>query len=491
MHALVIATALLCADSSDVAQALDADTVSIVGTITETDTSWWQASVPSMSCTPTSWHQLRVRAQARLWDSPVGALVHFDTSGAALTGLWAHRTLPWATVYAGDVVGSCGTGLLFGTSRGGMRSSRTIQPPATILPMLRPCRSTVRDPAIRGVGVTTTLDSMGSTFSVASGIALLDSSYTTVMMGSFVQRTRTIGAGIINNATRETFSSSVWLQEKSDRSMFLAELGFSASILPSLQCYYRHGSRSFSVAATAWRIEPESNLHHGALLLRSSADNSWGYACSAGQTVPRLVSWNVLFQSYGTLSRSYSLPFPARNYSLHAEVRQTITALLHATWRLQLARTDEGTTVDGVRGLAQQQTVGVQCTIERIVTPRIRWQARADTRWRWSPTSEYQSSAASLTVNWKPVTDGEMHIRALVYASPLYDLSTWVMEYASADLQRLLVCNGYGAQFHASGTASITSGIRISALGVLRFDAASASTTVSGYISAGFALTTP
>lgn len=491
MHALVIAIALFSSDSEYVAPVLDADTLSIVGTLTDTDSSWWNGMQPSLSITPSFWNQLRIRAQIRPLNCPLGVLVNIDTIGATLSGIWAQCSLPGVTMYAGDVLGSFGSGLLFGSARGGMRSSRTIQPPATTLPVLRPCRSTLRDPAIRGIGGITSLDSLGSSLGVLSGVSLLDSSYTTIMMGSIVQGACTIGAGIVHNATNATLGGSAWLYERTERSSFLAELAFSSSILPSMQCFYRYGTHLFSVTATAWCVEPESNLKHGALLLRSSTDNSWGYAFSIAQTLPKLVGWNILFQSYGTLTRSYFLPFPSRNYSLRAEVRQTITSLFHATWRLQLARLDEGATLMGVRGQAQTHSFGLQGTVERTVHPRLRWQARADARWQWTTNGDYQSSAASVTAYWEPLSTVDLHVRAIVYASPVYDLSTWIMEYTSADLQRLLVCNGYGAQMHVSGSAAITDGLRFSALGVLRYDATTSATTATGYLSVGYTMKAP
>lgn len=491
MSSLVVAIALWCVDSTVYMPVSDSDTLSVVGTITEPDTSWWQYTMPSISITPTSWNQIRLRAQASPLDTPLGILVNIDSLGVSMSGLWSQHSFGWTTVFAGDVVGSYGTGLVFGTSRGGLRSSRSIQPPSNALPMLRPCRSTLRDPAIRGLGITALLDSQKITASAMSGISLYDSSYTTIMMGSIIYGSYTFGAGIMHNASISSLTGSAWMHGRTERTTYLAELAFSRSIVPSMQCYYRYGAGRFSIAATAWRIDTESNLQHGSLLLRSSSSNSWGYAFSVGQTLPRLVGWNALFQSYGTLSRSYYLPFPSHNYSLRAEVRQTITALLHATWRVQLGRTDDGATVNGVRGQAQVHSIGLQATVERIVTPKLRWQARADTHWQWTTNGDYQSSAASITVYWEPLTIVSMHSRAIVYASPLYELSTWVMEYTSSDLQRIIVCSGYGAQMHVGTSAAITKSIRLSALGILRYDAASSLATAAGYITAGFALKAP
>ena len=164
---------------------------------------------------------------------------------------------------------------------------------------------------------------------------------------------------------------------------------------------------------------------------------------------------------------------------------------MHATWRMQLARTDEGVTHENSKGQEHVHTLGLQCTVERNITPRIWWQARADARWRWSVDGKQLASVVATTLNWKPTESIALHIRAIVYASPQYDLSTWVMEYSSPDLQRLLVCSGYGLQLHVSSSAEITQNVRVSALGVLRHDAATHATTVAGYLSCGVVLTGP
>lgn len=363
------------------------------------------------------------------------------------SGYWLHHRQEHVTLALGDMALHSGSGLLVGTVASGIRSLSSVQPPTSSEPTARPWRARWNESALRGGAVVGQLDSGRIVMGLAAGLSMRDSLMSYVTMFSTKLNSTTLGASIHMVESPGPQGLSLWTRYVHGQHTLIAEVVARPTVPISMQLCYSLKQRNVALGLTAWSCPASAVAGLGTLLATSSAaSNTWGIAGSVRHTVRSLVGWNIWWTIRGTYTRAFDAPFPQLEYALRAEVRQTVTSQLHVTWRVSAMRDDDGIIVDGATAQQQYYRMGIQTTIERIVRPTLRWRARADLRWLWNTTRHVASTTQVEIIN-KVLPELTMRARAVHFACPSYLIASRMIEYASRDLQRLVVCHGYGLRW--------------------------------------------
>ena len=445
MLALALTMAVACFDSTMISADVDADTIDAAVAVDAID--WLDIALVSAQLAvvqrDTTLGRLSYRFDARLVHTTLGCNITTPGSSAVLTGYWLQHQQGHIALALGDVALYSGSGLLVGTASSGIRSLSTVQPPASSEPTVRPWRARWNEPALRGAAVVGQLDSGRFVMGLAAGLSMRDTMMNYITMFSLKLPGITLGCNTLSTETMRSWGLGVWMRYANGPHSILAEVISRSLEPPSMQCSYTLKQRSVMIGLAAWSCPASAVEGLGTLIATSSApSNTWG-----------LAGW----------SRAYDTPFPQLEYALRVEVRQTVTSQLHVIWRMSMLRDDDGIVTDGTAVQQQVHRIGLQTTVERIVRTTLRWRARADLRWLWNTTTQVASTTQLEVIN-TPYTGLTLRARAVHFACPSYLIAPRMIEYASRDLQRLIVGNGYGLRWSIASEWRPHEGVSISAI---------------------------
>lgn len=470
--ALVVACTLV--DTSTVVQDIDADTLELS---TNVDALDWLTSGPyairiAVQQRDTAFGAVSYRLDAAYGATTAGMVLQSPTSNEVPAGYWLQTQTGGMQITLGDFGLFAGSGLLLGSATVGMRSTRSIHLPRSPSPMVRPWSARYRDPAIRGGALTCAIDSGSLVLSVAGGTSMQDSHANVLTMMSYSGKQYAAGFNVHLQPELGYRSASAWIHTTSGPHTMIAEIAGTNSYDLSLQAAYRHTNSIMRLTVSLWSCGSSIELPLGTLLSVTSApQNTWGVALCIGQTQRSLVGWDAWLVVRGSATRTFDAPFPTREYALHAEIRQQVTGQLHVTWRAFARRDDDGQTLQDVRTQQQFHRFGLQSIIERIITPRLRWRARADVRWLVSSQPVVSSISTRIEVLWEPAGLPTFRLRALHFASPSYLIASRTVEYVSQDLQRMFYGSGYGLRCSISALWRPTNALQCAVLAGLRTSA--------------------
>lgn len=466
MLALALLVAVACSDSTMKHADVDADTIDAVSAVDAID---WLDITPASARLAimqrdTTLERFHYRFDSRLMNTTLGCNVTTPSNSSMPTGYWLHHQQGQIAMVLGDVALHSGSGLLVGTSSSGIRSLSSVQPPTSSEPTALPWRARWNEPALRGGAVVSKLDSGRFVMGLAAGLSMRDSMMNYVPM--FSLRLSNVSLGFNAHIAESVGSKGLsgWIRYWAGPHTIIAEVATRHSEPLSIQLSYTLKRQKLAVGLAAWSCPASAVEGLGTLIATSSTPiNTWGVAGSMRQTIRSVVGWNIWWTIRGTFTRAHDTPFPQLEYALRAEVRQTVTSQLHVIWRMSVMRDDDGIAIDGTATQRQVHRIGLQTTIERIVRPTLRWRARADLRWLWNNTTQVASTTQVEVIN-TPCKGLTLRSRAVHFACPSYLIASRMIEYASRDLQRLNVYNGYGLRWSIATEWEPHEGVSIAAI---------------------------
>lgn len=466
MLALALAVAVACSDSTMAHADVDADTIDAVSAIDAID--WLDITPASVRLAvvqrDSTLGQLSYRFDARVMNTTLGFNITTPSASLMPTGFWLQHQQEQISLVLGDVALHSGGGLLVGTASSGIRSLSSVKPPASSEPSVRQWRSRWNEPALRGGAIVGHIDSGRYSMGLAAGMSMRDSSMNCVTMFSARLSSVSLGYNMHINESARSVGLGVWMRYAHGLHTLIAELITGRAEPVSMQLSYGLKQQAISVGLAAWSCPPATVNGLGTLVATSSTpSNTWGVAGSIRHTIRSFVGWNIWWTIRGTFTRAHDTPFPQLEYALRAEVRQTVTSQLHVIWRMSVMRDDDGIVIDGTATQQQMHRVGLQTTIERMIRPTLRWRARADLRWLWTNTTHVSSTIQVEVIN-TPHPELTLRARAVHFACPSYLIASRMIDYASSDLQRLVVCNGYGLRWSIASDWRPHKGLTISAI---------------------------
>ncbi|MFN5379129.1 MAG: hypothetical protein ACK5BQ_10225 [Ignavibacteria bacterium] len=467
MLAFALVVALTTADTMASIQDVDADTLELSADIDALD--WLGIAPYSLRLgavqRDTAFNAVSCRLDAAYRSTTLGIVLQTPAANDVPTGYWLQSHVGGMQFTLGDFGLFSGSGLLLGSASMGMRSTRSIQLPRNPIPFVRPWRARYRDPAIRGGACTSALDSGSLVLCVAGGMSMQDSITSLLAMMSHTGKHCTVGLNIHVQPEVGYLGASAWMQNTSGPHTMIAEIAGASRSDLSLQAAYRFVNSIMRFAVSLWSCGSNNDLPLGTLMAVASAPrNTWGAALCVGQTQRSFVGWDAWLVIRGSATRTYETPFPTQEYALRAEVRQSVTAQLHVTWRAFVTRDDDGQTTQDVRTQQQIHRIGLQSTVERIIRPSLLWRARADVRWIMSNETVQSSISTRIEVLWEPSSTVTLRMRALHFASPTYLIASRTVEYVSQDLQRMIYGSGYGLRCSLSALWKPINGIQCALL---------------------------
>lgn len=492
MLALSIVVALAISDSVEIEMPIDIDTIEVVADIESVTVPWNTNARLRIASTQrdnlyNSWSH---RAEASFGSIHAGFTLQTPSSDNVTPGFWLSTSFAAGNVVAGDLSAFSGSGLLLGSASSGFRSTRTINIPSTSDPAIACWKSRYKDLALRGAGLTLAMDSSRTTLALALGYRTDATSMSYIAMASRSFTSVILGINTIACPEQHEYGCSMWIRFPSKIQGLLVESSLMYQMQPSLQVAYTHSAPSLSLRAVFWTCGMSTGNALGSLITSTSRpENSWGVALSMRTMQRSLFTWNTWLSIRGSHTRRYDTPFPQLEYTLRNEMRQTITSQMHVTWFAGLQREAEGETVNGVWTQTNIYICYVRATVDRIIRPSLRWQARADIRYLLHDQAGGSSTTIHVDVIWKPTASLTLRARALHYGSPSYRIAARTVDYASPDLQRTVSCNGYGYRYSVNGSLQILQTVLVSFSAAIQQSTASANDQLQLRLAASWSIT--
>jgi hypothetical protein len=254
---------------------------------------------------------LSYRLDASLSTVRAGYTAQTSPIDQAPAGYWFSGSAGSSTVNLGDIGLFAGTGLLLGSAGIGFRSVRTVQMPHRSDTFIEPWKSRYRTPALRGIGVRTSIDSGAVTLGLVAGRSLSDAVTSYVAMAALHDPAYSLGVNVVLREPLSSVSGSCWFRSTSKARTFCAEIACTSQGLPAMQASYELRSPLISIGLSAWLCTDSIELPHGSLSAVSTRPrNTLGVAFSAGQTIRSLVGLEHLVTAEAIDIANQRCPLP-------------------------------------------------------------------------------------------------------------------------------------------------------------------------------------